>query len=289
MAINHDHLLNYPIPEIRQTIRWQDTALYNFSIGLGQDPMDLAQLDFLYEARLRAMPSMAVVLGYPGFWIRNPDTGVDWTQVLHGEQSIILHKPLPAEGEIIGRSRIAAIVDRGPGKGAMLYNERVVTDARTGEKLATLEGTTFARGDGGFGGPSGPIKRPHAEPDRAPDLTVDLPTRPEQAIVYRLNGDHNPLHIDPEVAAKAGFKQPILHGLCTFGVVCHALMKSLCGYDPARFGRMDLRFSSPVFPGETIRTEIWHEEGGAAFRARVVERDKVVVSNGLFRHAGAAA
>ncbi|GGJ39624.1 MaoC family dehydratase [Neoroseomonas lacus] len=288
MTINHDHLLNYPIPEIRQTIRWQDTALYNFSIGLGQDPMDQAQLDFLYEPRLRAMPSMAVVLGYPGFWIRNPDTGVDWTQVLHGEQSIILHKPLPAEGEIIGRSRITSIVDRGPGKGAMLYNERVVTDARTGEKLATLEGTTFARGDGGFGGPSGPIKKPHAEPDRAPDLTVDLPTRPEQAIVYRLNGDHNPLHIDPEVAAKAGFKQPILHGLCTFGVVCHALMKSLCGYDPARFGRMDLRFSSPVYPGETIRTEIWHEEGGAAFRARVIERDKVVVSNGLFRHPGTA-
>ncbi|MBR0662231.1 MaoC/PaaZ C-terminal domain-containing protein [Neoroseomonas oryzicola] len=284
MTINHDHLLNYPIPEIRQTIRWQDTALYNFSIGLGQDPMDEKQLDFLYEPRLKAMPSMAVVLGYPGFWIRNPDTGVDWTQVLHGEQSVILHKPLPAEGEIIGKSRISSIVDRGPGKGALLYNERIVLDAKTGEKLATLEGTTFARGDGGFGGPSGPVKKPHPEPERAPDITVDLATRPEQAIVYRLNGDHNPLHIDPAVAAKAGFKQPILHGLCTFGVVCHALMKALCGYDPARFGRMDLRFSSPVYPGETIRTEIWHEEGGAAFRARVVERDKVVVSNGLFRH-----
>lgn len=284
MTINYEHLLNYPIPEIRQTIRWQDTALYNFSIGLGQDPMDQQQLDFLYEPRLKAMPAMANVLGYPGFWLRNPDTGVDWTQVLHGEQSLILHKPLPAEGEIIGKSRISAIVDRGPGKGALLYNERVVLDAKTGEKLATLEGTTFARGDGGFGGPSGPVKKPHAEPDRAPDVVVDLPTRPEQAIVYRLNGDHNPLHIDPEVAAKAGFRQPILHGLCTFGVVCHALMKALCGYDHARFGRMDLRFSSPVFPGETIRTEIWHEDGGAAFRARVVERDKVVVSNGLFRH-----
>nr|WP_211187720.1 MaoC family dehydratase [Neoroseomonas marina] len=281
-------MLNYPIPEIRQTIRWQDTALYNFSIGLGQDPMDEKQLDFLYEPRLKAMPSMAVVLGYPGFWIRNPDTGVDWTQVLHGEQSVILHRPLPAEGEIIGKSRISSIVDRGPGKGALLYNERIVLDAKTGEKLATLEGTTFARGDGGFGGPSGPVKKPHPEPERAPDITVDLATRPEQAIVYRLNGDHNPLHIDPAVAAKAGFKQPILHGLCTFGVVCHALTKALCGYDPARFGRMDLRFSSPVYPGETIRTEIWHEDGGAAFRARVVERDKVVVSNGLFRHPGAA-
>ena len=284
MTITYEHLLNYPIPEIRQTIRWQDTALYNFSIGLGQDPMDRKQLGFVYEPGLKAMPSMANVLGYPGFWLRNPDTGVDWTQVLHGEQSLILHKPLPAEGEIIGKSRISAIVDRGPGKGALLYNERVVVDAKTGEKLATLEGTTLARGDGGFGGPSGPVKKPHAEPERAPDRSVDLVTRPEQAIVYRLNGDHNPLHIDPDVAAKAGFKQPILHGLCTFGVVCHALMKALCDYDPARFGRMDLRFSSPVFPGETIRTEIWDEEGGAAFRARVVERDKVVVSNGLFRH-----
>lgn len=283
MTIEYEKLLNYPIPEIRQTIRWQDTALYNFSIGLGQDPMDQKQLDFVYEARLKAMPSMAVVLGYPGFWLRNPDTGVDWTQVLHGEQSVILHKPLPAEGEIIGRSRISSIVDRGAGKGALLYNERVVLDARTGEKLATLEGTTFARGDGGFGGPSGPVKKPHPEPERAPDVTVDLPTRPEQAIVYRLNGDHNPLHIDPEVAAKAGFKQPILHGLCTFGVVAHALLRTCCDYAPEKFGRMDMRFSAPVFPGETIRTEIFHEEGGAAFRARVVERDVIVGSNGLFR------
>ena len=123
------------------------------------------------------------------------------------------------------------------------------------------------------------------EPEGAPDITLDLPTRPEAAIVYRLNGDHNPLHIDPDIARAAGFERPILHGLCTFGVVCHALMRTLCDYDPTRFGRMDLRFSSPVYPGETIRTEIWRQPGGAAFRARVVERDKVVVSNGRFLHA----
>ncbi len=285
MPIVYEKLLNYPIPEIRQALRWQDTALYNFSIGLGQDPMDKAQLDFLYEPRLKAMPSMAVVLGYPGFWIRKPDTGVDWVKVVHGEQSLALHKPLPVEGEIIGTSRMTGIVDRGEGKGALLYSERVITDAKTGEKLATLGSTTFARGDGGFGGPSGPVKQPHPEPERTPDITLDLATRPEQAIVYRLNGDFNPLHIDPDVAEKAGFKQPILHGLCTFGVVCHALMRKLCAYDPARFGEMALRFSSPVFPGETIRTEIWEEPGGAAFRARVVERDKIVVSNGRFRFA----
>jgi acyl dehydratase len=285
MAINYDKLLAYPIPEVRQTLRWQDVALYNFSIGLGQDPMDEKQLDFVYEPRLKAMPSMPVVLGSPGFWSRNEDTGIDWVKIVHGEQGLILHRPLPVEGEVIGRSRVTGIVDRGAGKGALMYSEREVVDAATGEKLATLTSTSFLRGDGGFGGPSGPVKAPHPEPERAPDVTLEMATRPEQALVYRLNSDLNPLHIDPKVAAAAGFPRPILHGLCTFGTVCHALLRSLCDYDPARFGRMDLRFSSPVFPGETIRTEIWHEEGGAAFRARVVERDKLVVSNGLFRFA----
>lgn len=285
MPIEYEKLLNFPIPEIRQTLRWQDTALYNFSVGLGQDPMDKPQLDFLYEPRLKALPSLAVVLGYPGFWVRDPASGVDWVKVVHGEQSLILHKPLPVAGEIIGTSRVTGIVDRGAGKGAMIYTAREVKDAKTGELLATLEMTTFARGDGGFGGPAGPVRQPHPEPEGAPDIILDLPTRPEQALVYRLNGDFNPLHIDPDVAEAAGFDRPILHGLCTFGVVCHALLKLLCGYDPARFGRMDLRFSSPVFPGETIRTEIWKQEGGAAFRARVLERDKVVVSNGRFLQA----
>lgn len=285
MPIAYETLINFPIPEIRQTLRWQDTALYNFSVGLGQDPMDKPQLDFLYEPRLKALPSLAVVLGYPGFWVRDPASGVDWVKVVHGEQSLILHKPLPVAGEIIGTSRVTGIVDRGAGKGAMIYTAREVKDAKTGELLATLEMTTFARGDGGFGGPAGPVRQPHPEPEGAPDITLDLPTRPEQALVYRLNGDFNPLHIDPDVAEAAGFDRPILHGLCTFGVVCHALLKSLCGYDPARFGRMDLRFSAPVFPGETIRTEIWKQAGGAAFRARVLERDKVVVSNGRFLQA----
>ncbi len=285
MPIVTETLLHYPIPEVRQSLRWQDTALYNFSVGLGQDPIDERQLDYVYEPRLRAMPSLPVVLGSPGFWSRNPDTGIDWVRIVHGEQGLVLHRPLLVAGEVIGRSRVTGLVDRGAGKGALLYSERVVLDAATGEKLATLNSTSFLRGDGGFGGPTGPVRAPHPEPDRAPDLTLDLATRPEQALVYRLNSDLNPLHIDPEVARAAGFPRPILHGLCTFGTVCHALLRSLCGYDPARFGRMDLRFSSPVFPGETIRTEIWHEEGGAAFRARVVERDKAVVGNGLFRFA----
>jgi acyl dehydratase len=287
MPIVHDDLLNFPIPEIRQRLRWQDAALYALSLGVGQDPMDEAELRFVTEgAAMRALPSMAVVLGYPGFWLRDPRTGVDAVRLVHGEQSVEIHAPLPTEGEVVGRSRVTGLVDRGAGKGALLYSERVILDAATGAKLATLGQTTFLRGDGGFGGPSGPVRKPAPEPDGQPEIVLDLPTRPEMALLYRLNGDHNPLHSDPTVAAKAGFPRPILHGLATFGVVGRALLRAVCGNDPARFGKMECRFSAPVFPGETIRTEIWRTAEGAAFRARVVERDVVVVSNGTFRPAG---
>jgi acyl dehydratase len=279
VAIDPEKLLNYPIPEVRQQVTQRDTIFYALSIGLGQDPMDRRQLDFLDHHRaLKAFPSIAVVLGHPGFWAARPDTGIDAVRVVHGEQGIVWHHPIPVEGEIIGRTRITGLIDKGAGKGALMYSEKQVIEAASGKLLATLTSTTFLRGDGGFGGPSGPVKPVHPVPERAPALSLDLATRPEQALYYRLNGDDNPLHADPDFAARAGFPRPILHGLCTLGVVCHALLKTLCDYDPAGLKEMDLRFSSPVYPGETIRTEIWPEEG--AFRARVVERDVIVVNNG---------
>ena len=282
MPIDYETLKNFDIPEVTHEFTRRDTVLYALSVGLGFDPMDEQQLDFVYERRLKAMPAMANVLGYAGFWLADPRTGVDPVKLVHGEQSLVLHAPLPVEGTVRAKTRVSGIVDRGAGKGALLYSGRDIL-AEDGTKLATVSGTTFLRGDGGFGGPAGPVKPPHPTPDRAPDIVVDLPTRPEAALLYRLNGDLNPLHIDPAVGAKAGFPRPILHGLCTFGVVAHALLRACCGYDPAKFEQMDMRFSAPVFPGETIRTEIFHEAGGAAFRARVVERDIVVGSNGLFR------
>ncbi len=281
MPIVTESLLNFPIPEIRQHLRWQDTALYALSLGVGQDPMDEDDLRFVTEgAAMQALPTIPVVLGYPGFWLADPATGVDAVRLVAGEQSVELHAPLPVEGEIIGRSRVTGLVDRGAGKGALLYVAREVIEASTNTKLATVEQTIFLRGDGGFGGPTGPVKKPAPEPEGAPALTLDLPTRPEMALLYRLNGDHNPLHSSPSLAAKAGFPRPILHGLGTFGVVGRALLRLVCGNDPARFGRMECRFSSPVFPGETIRTEIWPDAAGAAFRAKVVERNVVVISNG---------
>jgi len=282
MAIDAQKLLDFPIPEIRQTLRWQDCALYALSLGLGADPLDEAALRYVTEGPgMLALPSMAVVLGYPGFWLADPATGVDALRLVHGEQSLTLHAPLPISGEVIGRSRVTGLVDRGAGKGALLYTERMILDAATGAKLATLGQTTVLRGDGGFGGAAGPVRKPPPSPEGTPALVVDLPTRPEIALLYRLNGDHNPLHSDPAVARAAGFPRPILHGLASFGLVARALLKDVCGGDPARFGSMECRFSAPVFPGETIRTEIWPNATGAAFQARVLERDLMVIGNGL--------
>ncbi len=281
MPLDPDRLLAHPIPEVRQTLTRKDVMFYALSVGLGHDPMDAWQRRFTTERDLVARPSMAVVLGYPGFWRGDPATTVDATRLLHGEQAITLHRPLPVQGEVVGRTRVTGLVDRGAGKGALLYSARDIFDS-SGTLLATLDSTTFLRGDGGFGGAPGPVKQPHPTPGRAHDATLTLGTRPEQALLYRLNGDYNPLHADPAGAARAGFERPILHGLCTFGGVCHARVR-LCGAgEPSRLARMDLRFSAPVVPGETIETRVWDEGGGRfAFTARVTERDVTVISNGV--------
>jgi len=279
MAIVYEKLLNYRIPDVHQTLTKRDTAFYALSCGLGADPMDERQLDYVdFHREMRVLPSMPVVMGYPGLFMRDPATGIDAVKVVHGEQAVEIFSPLPAEGKIIGRNRVASLVDKGEGRGALMVTEREVIDAASGARLALATATVFLRGDGGFGGPSGPVAPPHRMPDGAPDLAIDLPTRPEQALYYRLNGDDNPLHADPAFAALAGFARPILHGLCTFGVVAHALVRGLCDGEPARVQKFGCRFSAPVFPGETIRTEIWRD---GSFRALVVERDIVVVNHGF--------
>ena len=282
MAIDYQRLKNWPFQDVEHKYTAKDTMLYALGLGLGADPSDGDQLRFVYEDGLRALPTMAVVLAYSGFWAKNPETGIDWKRVLHGEQGLVIHKPLPPAGTVIGRQAIDEIVDKGAGKGALLYSRRDIRDKETGELIASLASTSFLRGDGGFGGPSGPTRPAHALPERAPDQVCDIATLPQAALIYRLSGDFNPLHADPEVAKAAGFPRPILHGLCTFGVAGHALLRTLCGYDPARLKRMQVRFSAPVFPGETVRTEIWREgEGRFGFRCRVIERDIVAINNGL--------
>ncbi len=281
MPIDPEALRQWPIAEIEHTYAARDTMLYALGLGCGADPMDESELRFVYEGQLQALPSMAVVLGYPGFWISDPRTGVDWKKVLHGEQGFTIFKPLPASGTVIGRSRVTGLFDKGKDKGAVLVSERDVIDKATGDLLCRLTSTTMMRGDGGFGGPSGPLPSPHPLPDRAPDQTLGIATLPQAALIYRLSGDYNPLHADPAVARSGGFERPILHGLCTFGVVCRALLQMTCGNDPSKLRSMQVRFSSPIYPGETIVTELWKEpDGVVSFRARVRERDLVVINNG---------
>jgi acyl dehydratase len=279
MAIDYDRLTSLTIPEVTQTYGPKDCILYALGVGLGLDPLDEHELAFVYEKSFRVLPTQACVLGYPGFWLRDLDTGVEWRKVVHGEQSLVLHRPLRSSGTVIGRTRIVDIVDKGVGKGAIIYVERILRDAADGAPIATVLQTTFCRGDGGFGGPVRPQPKPHDLPERPPDRVVDMPTAPNAALIYRLSGDYNPLHADPAAAREAGFPRPILHGLATFGVAGHAVLRALCDYEPARMRSIQGRFSAPVYPGETIRIELWGEET-VSFRARVVERDVIAINNG---------
>ncbi len=284
MTIDHDRLLALDIPAVEQRYAQNDAILYALAVGLGQDPVDPDELAFVYEKALRVLPTFALTLGYPGFWMRDLDTGVDTTKLLLGEQELVLHRPLAPRGHVVGKTRVTGIVDKGAGKGALVYTERNIVDASTLDRIATVRQTTFCRGDGGFGGPSRPGPAPHPLPERLPDHICDLATRPEAALIYRLaSHDPNPLHVDPDMARAAGFPRPILHGLATFGVACHGLVKMLCAGEPHRLTAMAGRFSAPVFPGETIRTEIWHEGPEVSFRARVVERDVAAISHGRAR------
>ena len=281
MPIDYEKLKNRPFEPIEQTYTTDQAILYALGLGFGADPFDEQQLHFTFEEEgFSAVPSLAVVLAGPGFWVREADSGVDWVKVLHGEQGIVWHKPLPPTATVIGQTRVVDIIDKGEGKGALIYSEKTLHDKATGDLLATTTSTTFARGDGGFGGPSGPVKGVHALPERDPDHQVDIPMLPQSALIYRLSGDHNPLHASPVVAKSAGFDRPILHGLCTLGVAGRAILQDVCNYDSTKMKSLDLRFSAPVYPGETIRTEIWEDGDTISFRARVVERDIVVLNNG---------
>jgi acyl dehydratase len=282
MAIDYRKLKSWAFPDRVQTYAAKDCMLYALGLGIGADPLDPHQLRFVFENDLQALPTMGVVLASPGFWIQDPAVGIDWKAVLHGEQRLTIHRPLATSGALVGKMQIDEIIDKGPGKGALIYAHRDIHDQEDGAAVCSVSATWFCRGEGGFDGPSGPTLAPHELPAREPDLTCDQPTLPQAALIYRLSGDFNPLHVDPSIAASVGFKRPILHGLCTYGVAGFAILKSLCAYDPTRLRRLDVRFTAPVYPGETIRTEIWNEgPGRAGFRSRVIERDIVVLSNGL--------
>lgn len=265
-----------------------DTMLYALGCGLGSDPLDAGQLSYVYEnapGGLRALPTLANILGYLGFWADQPGTGITWRQLVHAEQRIELARPLPASGHVIGETRVVGLHDKGADKGALMLQDRRIVDAASGALLATVTQTTMLRGDGGFGDVYGathgvaPLPA-HRLPDRAPDAACALVTQPQAALLYRLNGDHNALHADPAVAQAAGFSRPILHGLATMGVALHAVLRELLGYDARAVRGMRVRFTAPVLPGDTLRTDAWRDGNVISLRTTAVERNVMVLGAG---------
>jgi acyl dehydratase len=276
-VIDYDALRNRSFPEIRQDYQARDTMLYALGLGCGSDPDDLR---FVYERGLEALPTMAGVLCDPGFWFADPAIGADAAMVLHGEQAIRLHAPLPAAGSVVGRERIVDVIDRGGGGHAFVRTSREIVDRATDRPIATLASTIVLRNQGGFGGPDGSLPRRDPVPDRPPDRILSTNTLPQAALIYRLSGDLNPLHADPVVARQAGYPGPVLHGLCTLGIATRAIVRSCCDNDPERLRGVEVRFSAPLFPGETLQTEIWLRDTSVRFRCRAVERQAVVLDAG---------
>ena len=278
MAIDYGHLMSLESRDNVYRYGDQETMLYALGVGMGRDPLDERELDFVFErGALRTLPSMASVLANVPIL---KDCGYDYSRVLHGEEGLVLHRPLPPAADLMADARVVEAYDKGADKGALIYTETTVRDAADNQALFTLTRSLFARGDGGFGGATGPSPKPHPVPERPPDTSRVQETRPDQALLYRLNGDRNPLHADPALARKVGFPVPILHGLCTCGIVCTTLLKAVCDYDHTRIAGLDVRFSAPVYPGDAITTDMWFDGDIVSFESRVEARGVHVIRNG---------
>ena len=284
--LDYRTIKNWPIEDVLQHYTERDIMLYALGVGIGADPLDPEQLRYVYEKNLQALPTFAAALAWPKPWMRNPETGIDYVKLVHGEQDVRWLRPLPVAADIRSRTRVSRVVDKGAGKGAVVELLRELVDEADGTVLAEVRQVSFLRGDGGFSAADGVSDAPPealpAVPERAADVQWSLRTPPQAALLYRLSGDSNALHADPEVAARAGFPRPILHGLATYGMACYAALRACAGNDAARLKRLATRFTAPVFPGEEVQFEFWRESDTLwRLRARVAAREAVVLNNGI--------
>jgi acyl dehydratase len=280
MALDYDELMSKVQTDLPFSYTDADTMLYALSIGMGNDPLNLQELPYVYEQGepLKTIPTLATVLVPEMFPV---GLGWDYSQILHSEQRMRLYRPLPPAADLLINKRVVDAFDRGPKLGALILLEAEGRLASDDTVLFTMGCSIVARGDGGFGGPKGKGIPPHRPPRREPDLSCDITTRRDQALLYRLTGDRNPLHADPAAARAVGFERPILHGLCTFGVACRAVLQTICDYDYTLIREFDARFSAPVLPGDTITTDMWQEGNVVSFVCSVKERGVVVLRNGM--------
>jgi acyl dehydratase len=287
MPIDYEDMMQSGATGLAARYDEKDVMLYALGVGMGRDPLDEKELPFVYENNgLKVVPTFASVINRgeaPPERQRMPQkSNVNFMMVVDGERRITIHKPLPPRCEVIADERYLDILDKGEGKGAVLIQERSVREAGSGDRLFTIVSSIFARGDGGFGGKPQGGPQLHEIPGRAPDLVKECDTRPDQAFLYALSGDRNPLHRDPVFAKMVGFPRPILHGLCSYGTACRAVLSTLAQYQPERITQFDVRFSKPVFPGETLVVEMWQDGSTISYRASVKERlGTVVLNNGL--------
>jgi len=280
MALNLAAFESWRFPQLRQRYTDKDTMLYAVSTGFGQDPLSPLELPFVFEEDLKAVPTFAAILCHPGVWTSDPAFGVTRQKVVHGEQRIFVHQPLAPEAELFAHASVYGVEDKGD-KGAIIHAARTMFDQTTRKPVVSVLHSSFARADGGFGRNLGRAADPNQPcPATAPDFEIDIATRPEQALIYRLNIDRNPLHASPSYAERAGFDRPILHGLCTYGLAARALLLTIAKGDPSLIRSVECRFSRPVFPGETVRFQFWDQGDRVSFRARVDARDATVLDVG---------
>tara|TARA_A100001234_G_scaffold43626_1_gene35942 strand:- start:709 stop:1563 length:855 start_codon:yes stop_codon:yes gene_type:complete len=278
MAIDYEKIMSLETKNQEFSYSDRETMLYGLGIGFGKDPLNDEELKFVYERDLKTVPSMATVVSWGAGNMR--ESGINYLLVLHGEQRLKMHEPLPHSADILVDSSVKGVFDKGKEKGALIITETDIKLKENENLLCTLSSTTFARGDGGFGGPSDGAPEPHLIPERKSDDEFSADTEPNQALIYRLSGDRNPLHSDPEIAKAAGFDVPILHGLCTYGTACRTIISNVCDYDSTLIEEFNVRFSSPVYPGEKISTEIWKDDNVISFRCWVRDRNVMVLNNG---------
>lgn len=279
MALDYETLMSKVEIDLPFSYTDADSMLYALSVGMGTDPLDERELDYVYEqgAPLKTVPTLATVLVPEMFPV---GLGWDYNQILHSEQRLRLFRPLPPAADLLINKRVVDAFDRGTRGGALVLLEAEGRLASDDTVVFNMGCTIVARGDGGFGGPRGKGFPPHRPPHREPDLSCDITTREDQALLYRLTGDRNPLHADPRQARSVGFERPILHGLCTFGVACKAVLQTICDYDYTLIQEFDARFSAPVLPGDTITTDMWQDGNVVSFSCSVKERDVLVLRNG---------
>ncbi len=278
MTIDYQDLMSRKARHEKVTFDDRDVMLYAMAVGFGRDPLNVSELRYVYEgAGLRTVPTLASTLASSSFL---HDCGWDYGRILHGEERLIIHRPLVESGTLLLDSEVTEVFDKGAERGAVILTETRARTASDDEPSFTVRRTILARGDSGFGGPSGSGPAAHPVPRREPDLVSSFETRRGQALLFRLSGDRNPLHADPALAKRLGLPAPILHGLCSFGIACRAILKTICEYDQTLITELDVRFSAPVYPGETLVTEMWQEANVVSYRVRAAERDVVVLNHG---------